>query len=249
MEATLRRNNQWSPTAYRPAHQWFRTRAGITDYSRYWPHCVDPDGNERNRDTDEERLQFLADHANVVEYVNAMEPYTVLDFGAGLGWFLSAFTAEIKVAIEVNPYAKARLESQHFIVADDTADIRGDSVDLAIAWHVIEHLVDPVYLVNHLHRVLTKGGQLILGTPDFSSPCAQRFGENYRMLHDRTHVSLFDTPGCLAMLEHHGFKVLKYEYPFPDRYATAENFARWNDTSKVSPPWPGNWVTFYAERG
>jgi hypothetical protein len=49
-------------------------------------------------------------------------------------------------------------------------------------------------------------------------------------------------------LRDHAFHIDDVRFPFPARYATAENFARWNDTSQVSPAWPGNWMTFYCTR-
>ncbi len=68
------------------------------------------------------------------------------------------------------------------------------------------------------------------------------------MFADPTHRNLFTRESMTKMLEDFGFAIEKLEYPFPERYATAENFMRWNDTSKISPPWPGNWMTFYCKR-
>ena len=89
---------------------------------------------------------------------------------------------------------------------------------------------------------------MILGTPDFASPCAKRFGDSYRMLHDKGHVSLFTNESMHRFLIDNGFTIDEVRHPFPEEYATAENFARWNDTSRMSPPWPGNWMTFYARK-
>jgi len=109
-------------------------------------------------------------------------------------------------------------------------------------------MADPERELFEIRRVLKKGGWLVLGTPDFHSPCAVRFGENYRMLHDPTHVSLFSLDGMSRLVRDFGFTIEDVRFPFPERYATAETMARWLDTSQVSPPWPGNWMTFFCRK-
>ena len=121
-------------------------------------------------------------------------------------------------------------------------------MDAVVCYHMIEHCKDPIFAIAEIRRVLKPGGWLILGTPDFDSPCAQRFGDNYRMLHDDTHCSLFTCESMHRFLKDGAFDIQEVKYPFPDRFATAETFARWHDTSKMSPPWPGNWMSFYCQR-
>jgi hypothetical protein len=90
-----------------------------------------------------------------------------------------------------------------------------------------------------------------MSTPDFASPCAKRFGDHYRMLHDPTHVSLFTLESMHRFLRDHGFRIDDVRFPFPERLATAETMERWRRgpvDGEWSPPWPGNWVTFYASK-
>lgn len=46
---------------------------------------------------------------------------------------------------------------------------RNDSFDAAIAYHVIEHLVNVRLFISELHRVLKKGGYAVIGTPNLAS--------------------------------------------------------------------------------
>lgn len=244
-----RKNKPWAPTGRTEVWQdYYQPRETSEEYADYWEEIVDPDGQVRVRDTDEERFRYLADVSEEINYVNDLNPDAVLDFGAGLGWMLSAITCRIKEAVEVCPKAIKRLQDQDVVVYRDIANAHTNSMDVIIAHHVFEHLPDPVSAMGHVRRVLRHGGHLVLGTPDFGSPCAVRFGSNYRMLHDKTHCSLFTREGMDRLLRDHGFTIHKVSFPFPERYATPENFARWNDTSKVSPAWPGNWVTWYCQR-
>ena len=88
-----------------------------------------------------------------------------------------------------------------------------------------------------------------MGTPDFDSGCARRFGNNFRLLHDKTHVSLFSDFSLKELLEDTGFVVDKIEYPFFDtKYFTKENLLKVFDTSTVSPAFYGNIMTLYVRK-
>lgn len=227
---------------------YYLLREAVADYSDYWGHATDPDGCVRTRNSEEERLRFVDDTQYLIDRVNALQPESVLDFGAGLGWLLDEIDAPCCEAVEISPQAVEHLTKLRYTVYSDLADVKSSMFDVVIAHHVIEHLVDPLYAMNHMRRILKPYGTLVLATPDFASPCAKRFGENYRMLHDKTHCSLFTLESGTRMLRDLGFKIQDVVFPFPDRYATADTFMRWNDTSKTSPPWPGNWVTWFAKR-
>lgn len=223
-------------------------RDASTDYSAYWGQKTDPDGHVRDRNTDEERERYLSDVSEEIAFVNSLTPVSVLDFGAGLGWMLSALDAPHKTAVEIAPEALVSLRQAGADVYTDIEQVPSNSQDVVICHHVIEHLPDPIGALNQIHRVLHGRGWLVLSTPDFGSPCAVRFGRNYRLLHDPTHCSLFTLESLSRMLKDHGFTIHRIAYPFPERYATAENFLRWNDTSKTSPPWPGNFISIFATR-
>jgi len=86
-----------------------------------------------------------------------------------------------------------------------------------------------------------------LGTPDFDSGCARRYGENYRMLHDTTHISLFSEQGLRNILEDHGFVVEHVDKPYFDTpLFTQENLTRLIDKEGVSPPFYGNIINLYC---
>ncbi len=143
----------------------------------YWHEVVDPDG--RHRDRLAERELVVADLGAELEYVASLVPGTILDAGCGLGWFLSALDpAWQRYGLELSAYAaeharaygevrEARLEECSF--ADGFFDV-------VFCHHVIEHIPEPVRAVEQLRRVLKPGGKLLLGTPDFDSGAARRYG-------------------------------------------------------------------------
>lgn len=239
--------SHWAPCGKRENVQdYYTTRVAPVEQSDYWEPKCDPDGRVRDRLSETERLQFLEDNAYLVQAINERQPQVVLDFGCGPGWLLSAIQADRKLGIEQSSLATSATAGIE--MRDDIANVGSEFCDVVICHHVIEHLADPLYYLDHLRRVLKRGGLLVLATPDFASPCAKRFGAKYRMLCDATHISLFTLESCSRMLRDKAFKILDVVFPFPDRYATPETMERWRDTSQVSPPWPGNWMTFFAVR-
>lgn len=239
----------WSPVGRTVSRQsYYVVRAGEQDYREYWGNVIDPDGTVRDRFAEHERQQFIEDRQDEIDFVNALHPSVVLDFGCGPGWMLTQIDARRRIGIEVAHDALQHLSRTDIDVRGGMWDVADDECDVAIAYHVIEHMPDPIDTITHLRRALKPGGWLVIGTPDFGCPCAVRFGSNYRMLHDRTHCSLFTLESMHRFLRDFGFTIDDVRFPFPSRYATQATFSRWADTSQVSPPWPGNWMTFYAQR-
>lgn len=233
-----------------------RREPGPDAYTQdYWAPKADPDGVVRDRLA--EREQYLMDIAQELRFFRELNPARVLDYGCGMGWFLDALgSRKLRHGFEDSPKAIAWCR-EHYSFTTERADGFGNGVlhhaireyDALFCHHVIEHVGwHPELLVQLFWCALKLDGHLVISTPDFDSPCAKRFGENYRLLHDPTHISLFSQDGLLRLLRDTGFTVDRVEYPFPDRYATPENFARWNDTSKISPPWPGNFITAYCRK-
>jgi 2-polyprenyl-3-methyl-5-hydroxy-6-metoxy-1,4-benzoquinol methylase len=198
--------------------------------------------------SEQERLQWLEDMEYELEWLRSLDPTSIVDVGCGPGWLLRAMLDIWKIGVETCEGATAEVWRHGITCVGSTDDLPAGSFDVVVCYHVIEHMRDPERELCQMRKLLRKGGWLLLGTPDFHSPCAVRFGDNYRMLHDPTHISLFTLESMHRFLRDYGFTVHDVRFPFPDRYATAETFARWNDTSQVSPPWPGNWMTFYAQR-
>lgn len=257
MLAQVRTPERWSPLHSGRTHQnYYTPRPASGDCADYWAPKVDPDGKLRDRKNDEERERFLELVGQELAWVQSRTPEArvrVCDCGHGLGWLLSALPDSwekhgVEVCREAHEYAKGHYGIKSFFGELWEARYPDEFFDVVTCWHVLEHVADPIELICEIRRVLKRGGLLLLGTPDFESPCAKRFGNNYRLLHDKTHVSLFGLDGLTRFIRDHGFEIEDLQFPFPERFATAETFTRWNDTTKVSPPWPGNFLSVRAFR-
>jgi len=219
------------------------------DYEKtYWQEVVDPDGRERN--LLRERKRYLKDIKQELKFLNSLPAGRILDIGCGLGYLLSGVNKRWKKhGLEISRFAakKASKWGEIYVGELKSAKYPQKYFDVVVMHHVIEHLKDPVGAIAEVYRILKNKGILLLGTPDFDSGCARRFGKNYRLLKDPTHISLFSNDSIKRLLRDYGFVINKVEYPFFEtRHFTAENLMRLFDTSKVSPPFYGNYMTFYC---
>jgi CMP-N,N'-diacetyllegionaminic acid synthase len=216
----------------------------------YWGTITDPDGKTRDRTA--ERQQHLDDLKAELAFVRSLQPGRVLDIGCGLGFLLSGIPERWeKHGVEVSGFAAERARAHGTIHHGDlaTAQYPACHFDVVVMHHVIEHVDHPSQLLREALRVLKPGGKLILGTPDFDGAMARRFGENYRLLHDPTHVSLFSNDSMHRFLRDHGLVIEHVDYPFFDtRHFKPENLQRVFDTSQKSPAFYGSFMTFYCTK-
>lgn len=216
----------------------------------YWGTVTDPDGV--TRDLTAERERRIEDVKEELAQIHSLPAGRILDVGCGLGYLLSAVDSRWeKHGVEVSEFAAKHASQQAKVHVGDlkSANYPDDHFDVVVLYHVIEHMLSPVDEIEEIFRVLKPNGTLIIGTPNFDSACARRFGEKYRMLHDPTHVTLFSRESLDRFLWDHGFFVDRVEFPyFETRYFTTENFERLKDTNSVSPPFYGNIMTFYCHK-
>ena len=219
------------------------------DYEEgYWGTVIDPDGVIRNRL--EEQEKHLDDLKQEIVFLNALKPGKILDIGCGLGYLLSGLNDSWhKFGVEISYFAAeyAKQWGKIFVGGLQDLNFPNNHYDVIVLHHVIEHVKDPIGLIIEIKRILKKGGIILLGTPDFDSGCARLFGNNYRLLNDPTHISLFSNDSMHRFLRDHGFTIDHVEYPFFNtRHFTEDNLKALFNTSKVSPPFYGNFMTFYC---
>lgn len=219
------------------------------DYEQaYWGQTIDPDGVLRTKK--EERQQYLDDIKQELKYLNALPAGKILDVGCGLGFLLSGLDAKFdKYGVEISKLASAEALNYGNIFNGtlENASYEENFFDVVILYHVIEHLDFPESVLKEIKRILKKDGKLLIGTPNFECICAKIFGDNFRMLHDKSHVSLFSHNSLKKFLLANDFIVEKSEFPFFNtRHFTMANLKRMFDTSKISPPFYGNVMTLYC---
>lgn len=238
---------------YRSGDYFIRIPAGPSEPEddTYWTKSVDPDGKTRDRFA--EREQYVENIRPELDFISSLTPGRVLDIGCGPGWLLSAIApAWERHGVELSAAAAAHAAQygEIFTGPFEESQFAAESFDLIVMYHVIEHLPEPVEALHRALALLRPGGHLVLGTPDFDSGCARRFGNQYRMLHDPTHISLFSNDSMHRCLRDVGFDIDRVDYPyFETQWFDRENLLRMLDTDGISPPFYGNFMTFYCARG
>jgi SAM-dependent methyltransferase len=101
---------------------------------------------------------------------------TVLDFGCASGSLLLALPAAERIGIEVNPVTRGEAERAGVQVHESLGSVPGESVDVAISNHALEHVLAPHDVLVELRRVLRPTGRLVICLPADDWRNARRWG-------------------------------------------------------------------------
>lgn len=132
----------------------------------------------------------------------------ILDLGCG-----ASKTVEHAIGIDMIPKGQLihSLHTKPVSVADVVADITEElpfddnSIDTIIARHIMEHVIDPIDVLKKWHKVLKKGGRLIVAVPN------QGIISSIPM--NKEHIHAFIPLSMKNLLEKVGYKVVKQEDP------------------------------------
>lgn len=144
----------------------------------------------------------------------------VLDVGCGEGSFLvrlrSAGWQGQLCGLEPEAGAAARARARGIGVEEGTIERfdTSETFDLVVLRHVIEHVRDPLVVLDRIHGVLRPGGTLYLATPDEHALCARVFGRFWHGYDPPRHLWVFRPSGVHRLLAHSGFDVVEDRWDF-----------------------------------
>ncbi len=91
-----------------------------------------------------------------------------IDLGCGIGKMLE-FSPKYSIGLDINEhninYISKRKLNAKLILPNGKLPIEDSSYPSLICDNVIEHIEDPIFLINEIKRVLPKNGLLIIGVP------------------------------------------------------------------------------------
>ena len=73
--------------------------------------------------------------------------------------------------------------------------------------HVIEHVPDPVAMLRGCRRLLRRGGQLVVATPNSESLACARFGRDWLHWDPPRHLVLFERASLAHVAREAGFRI------------------------------------------
>jgi SAM-dependent methyltransferase len=133
--------------------------------------------------------------------------YTVLELGAGYGYFINNVRAQRRIAVDLwqgmEDFLEAGVEA-HIGPIQDLAFLADRSVDYVFASNVFEHLTkeDVGATLQQLRVKLKPGGRLGVVGPNYRF-CYDEYFDDY------THVSVFSDRSLADFVQAHGFQVLR----------------------------------------
>jgi SAM-dependent methyltransferase len=151
--------------------------------------------------------------AFVKKVLSSYENPRCLEIGCGSGTFTGMARNEgIDIrGIEISAEAveEARLQGITCIDTGTIEDIEsvGETYDVVIMFHVLEHLVAPREYMKKLSGIIRAGGSLILQVPNCSSWQARLFGKRWYGLDCPRHVCNYSAPALEQLVRSSGFTV------------------------------------------
>jgi 2-polyprenyl-3-methyl-5-hydroxy-6-metoxy-1,4-benzoquinol methylase len=135
----------------------------------------------------------------------------LLDVGCGSGkWLLKMRDLDWQVEGLDFDESAVRVANQHGLAVRlgtvEQQRYPESSFDAVSLNHVIEHVPDPIGTLAECHRILKKGGKLVLATPNISSLGHCFFKQDWRGLEPPRHLHVFGPGSMAAALSEAGFR-------------------------------------------
>ena len=140
----------------------------------------------------------------------------LLDVGCGAGSLLQAardngWTASgIDVSASSVDYVR-KLGFEVFHGELNKVQLPGEHFDVITAAEIMEHLFDPVTVVQEVHRLLRPGGLFWMTTPHCRSLGARVLRLDWRLVSPPEHLQLFSIAGLRRLLMRAGFRKVELQ--------------------------------------
>jgi SAM-dependent methyltransferase len=147
----------------------------------------------------------------------APSPSRLLEIGSAAGYFLASARDRGYAVLGVEPAEREAQSARERFGVDVRTGFLGEvelpaaTFDVACAWHVLEHIPQPLTALAQIRRVLAPGGALALEVPNAQSAIARMRGGKWTLLGLPEHVNQFGIDSLSAVLTRAGFEVLASE--------------------------------------
>lgn len=89
----------------------------------------------------------------------------VLEYGVGYGWNLRSLSNKRKIGFDVATHLVTEVEKYGISFVSDISELQDKYFDVIICHHVLEHVSNPVELLQNIHRLLKNKGNALFFVP------------------------------------------------------------------------------------
>jgi len=160
------------------------------------------------------RKKTIAGKRKLVEDVVNKKQGTVLDYGCGTGAFLhemKSFGWSIK-GIEPDAGARAKAEkytSSTLLIPDQLSILESNGFDAITMWHVLEHVHDLDWTIQHVKRLLNQSGKLFIAVPNNDAYDANYYGKFWAAYDVPRHLYHFTPATMKVLMDKHGLNIIE----------------------------------------
>jgi len=139
----------------------------------------------------------------------------LLEVGSGMGHLVGQLEDTFETyGMDLNHWAVKQSKSVVEKTQLQTASAQelpfsGNSFNMIIIKHIVEHLPDPQRAIQEIGRVTEPNGMLILATPNLDSLLKPWKGKAWIGYQDPTHISLKRPAEWLSLIKEAGFEIIK----------------------------------------
>jgi len=187
--------------------------ADLDDYysgEDYWRHHHGSANlAELHRKHDPEQSRWFAEVGT-----ETLRGRRVADFGCGAGIFLdhARAIATETVGVDATTMFADHLESQGHRFAIHGEQLEPGSVDVAVSFDTLEHIVEPDRFLRSIHRALGEGGTLFVGVPNQRDFLKALVPEYLPFFYHRSHLYYFDSETLGNLLTDSDFTPLETRF-------------------------------------
>ena len=149
----------------------------------------------------------------VVHNLRHLSPGKLLDVGYSEGGFadyLSKSEWEC-TGLDLNAHSRRRIKTIECDL-NEGFPVESEAFDVVTAGEVIEHMLDEGAFLDECHRVLKKGGTLVITTPNLAYSLNRLrvlFGKTPLFVYDPNHYHFHTRRTLVRLMEEHWFRVEK----------------------------------------
>ncbi|MBI2730306.1 MAG: methyltransferase domain-containing protein [Sphingobacteriales bacterium] len=148
----------------------------------------------------------------LIKNVTAKTKGDILDIGCGTGSFLSVMQQagwSVK-GLEPDEVARKKGAGLYGLILDPIdqfTELPPQSFDVITMWHVLEHVHELHYYMQHLKSLLKPGGKLLIAVPNYTSKDAAHYKELWAAYDVPRHLYHFSPQSMRYLIEFHGMKI------------------------------------------